>query len=1081
MNSPAPNAGSSSDTLFFKVLFPIVFIAGTILTLYIVGYETSSYKSEMAEQCKSIQQIISSNNFTSQDFLSLDSTKRDLLESQLNACYKALHLESDFSFDYKQVSLLIRFPDTLINISNSNLITKTKRIYQVSSSTTLKSHHKTGNNPFLFSIPYPLKINSLVSLMIPLSRSQDTIFISLSITLADWYAMYLKASLLPVLLTITLLLFAFLLKRKRFQNKFYSDIFFPEAFYIVIIGFLMTFGFGSIAYIHEDNTRTKSFNHISLSTFTPILNEINDVLHLRFEGFSRFFENSTNVERSEFYNYSSYLSADQNIRAWGWVSVVDSSMRALFESSMQNENNINYKIMPDSITSNNPITVGHTLYPVCYIEPLEPNVQLVGVDIGSDPRFLPVINDAIYYKKVSTTKPFRLSFLNDTSNHAFIFHPVFSKDSISSLKGLTFFIVDYNSLLQIPFTMNDNGPVSIGLSMYEIYTNDSVQCIASLYPENSGLKHSHNFFNKHTMVSVKPISAFGKNYALVAYAQHSFCLLHPMMNNKIILFGGSLITLILASLFALLKYHKVTLELQVNQRTAELKESDERFTQIAEQCGEMIWETDKNGLYTYVSHACELILGYSEEEVVGKKHIFDLHSEEGKELFKNQFLENVKDRQSISNSNSIAINKNGNAVYFLTNAVPVFNNDGSIKGYRGSHLDISEQKKAEQDKEKLQKELLQAQKMDSIGRLAGGIAHDFNNMLCAIMCNADLALSRASEKLDVEGPINDIISSAKRSSDLTRQLLAFARKQEINPTVLNLNETITAMLKMLQRLIGENISLSWTPGPGLWNTLIDKSQVDQILANLVVNARDAINGIGTIVIETSNAEFTEQYCSAQIESRPGKYTVITVTDTGCGMDKKTLSHIFEPFFTTKALGQGTGLGLATVYGIVKQNGGFIHVYSEPARGSSFRVYLPRYEGAVKIDEAPVVEKQIVGGTETILIVEDEETILLTAKAILKHAGYSVLTASNPNDAIALAQQELTIKILLTDVILPQMNGKELQSQIKSHIPDIKCILMSGYSANVISQQGIIEEGIEFLQKPFTRKILLEKIRTVIDC
>jgi PAS domain S-box-containing protein len=1034
----------------------------------------------MAEHCKSIQQIISSNNFTSQDFLNLDMMKRDHLESQLNACYEAFHLESGFIFNYKQIALLIQRPDSLVCISNSNLITHTQFIHRAPIFASMNSLSKAGNHPFFFSIPYPLKTNSLASLWAPLPSFQNTVCISLSITLADWYMMYLKASILPILITIILLVLVFQLKRTKFQKKFYPEIFFPEAFSTIIVGLLITLVFGYIAYIHEDNTRTKSFNHISSSVLTPILNEITEVIRLRFEGFSRFFQNSQKVERSEFYDYSSYLSADQNIRAWGWISVVDTSMRGSFEYSMQNDGNVNFRIKQDSHISNNPITLDQTLFPICYIEPLQPNDQFVGMDIGSNPEFLPVLHDAIHFRKICATDPFRLSFLNDTNNHVFVFYPVFAKDSGSSLKGLTFFIVDYNTLLQIPFTINDNDQSPMGLSMYEISPKDTLQCIASLLPENSRKKHSNTFFAKHTMVSIKPISAFGKNYALVATAQHSFCLLHPMMNNRIILFGGSLITLILASLFALLKYHKVTLKLQVNKRTAELKESDERFTQIAEQCGEVIWETDSNGLYTYVSHACELILGYSEDEVAGKKHIFDLHPEEGKEAFKNRFLENVKNRQSISNSNSIAINKKGNPVYFLTNAVPVFNADSSIKGYRGSHLDISEQKKAEQEKEKLQKELLQAQKMDSIGRLAGGIAHDFNNMLCAIMCNADLALSRASEKLDVDGPINDIISSAKRSSDLTRQLLAFARKQEINPTVLNLNEAVTAMLKMLQRLIGENITLSWTPGHGLWNTLIDKSQIDQIFTNLVVNARDAINGIGTIVIETSNAEFTEQYCNAQVESRPGKYTVVTVSDTGCGMDKKTLSHIFEPFFTTKALGQGTGLGLATVYGIVKQNSGFIHVYSEPSRGTSFRVYLPRFEGAMKIDESTVVEKPIVGGTETILIVEDEETILLTAKAILKHAGYSVLTASTPNDAIALAQKEHMIKVLLTDVILPQMNGKELQNQIMNLIPDIKCILMSGYSANVISHQGIIEEGIEFLQKPFTRKILLDKIRTVID-
>jgi CheY-like chemotaxis protein len=330
--------------------------------------------------------------------------------------------------------------------------------------------------------------------------------------------------------------------------------------------------------------------------------------------------------------------------------------------------------------------------------------------------------------------------------------------------------------------------------------------------------------------------------------------------------------------------------------------------------------------------------------------------------------------------------------------------------------------------------------------------------------------------------LTEIQDAAQRSADLTRQLLAFARKQTVNPKVLDLNETVASMLKMLQRLIGEDVELVWKPGDPLGQVKIDPSQFDQVLANLAVNARDAISGVGKITIETDSQLIDETFCACHAGFTPGEFVKLSVSDDGCGMDSETLGKIFEPFFTTKVMGEGTGLGLATVYGIVKQNEGSISVYSEPGHGTTFHIYLPRLRS-----EESIVNKAGVGvitpttGTETILIVEDEEAILSIGQAILGRLGYNVLTASTAAEAIRCANvYSGVIHLLLTDVVMPEMNGRELAERISLLRPGIRTLYMSGYTAHVIAHRGVLNEGVMFLQKPFSGASLASKIREVLE-
>lgn len=370
--------------------------------------------------------------------------------------------------------------------------------------------------------------------------------------------------------------------------------------------------------------------------------------------------------------------------------------------------------------------------------------------------------------------------------------------------------------------------------------------------------------------------------------------------------------------------------------------------------------------------------------------------------------------------------------------------------------------------------------MESIGRLAGGIAHDYNNMLSVILGNTELLL----EDKSISGPnhalIKDILSAGLRSADLTRQLLTFARKQAAKPVPLDLNSTVNGLMQMLKRLISENIKLEWRPGNHIWKVRIDPSQVDQVLVNLTVNARDAIKGEGRIRIETSTVEIDESYKAVVPEAVPGDYTMLTVNDTGSGMDRETLAKVFEPFFTTRADGLGTGLGLATVYGIVHQNSGFINVYSEPGIGTTFRIYLPRCNDMP--GEITAGEKTgVLRGRETVLIVEDEESVLNLAVNLLGKLGYTVLPASNTAEGIKIAEGfNGKIDLLLSDVILPGLNGKMLRERILEFMPDIKCLFMSGHTEDVIAYHGILSEEVQFIQKPFSLESLASRVRNVLD-
>jgi len=509
-----------------------------------------------------------------------------------------------------------------------------------------------------------------------------------------------------------------------------------------------------------------------------------------------------------------------------------------------------------------------------------------------------------------------------------------------------------------------------------------------------------------------------------------------------------------------------------------LRNSEEKNRELIENLPQRIFHKDINLVYVSCNKHYADDMGFKQEDIKGKTD-YDFYPKEFAEKYRSDDKRIIAMGQTIEIEESYI--KDGENFFVQTVKTPLRDNKGNVTGILGIFWDITERKQAEKKHEKLESQLRQSQKMEAVGQLAGGVAHDFNNMLAVILGNTEMALDKVESSSPLHTDLSEIKKASEHSADLTRQLLAFARKQTISPKILNLNTIVEGMLKMLRRLIGEDIDLVWKPEPKIWSIEMDPSQIDQLLANMCVNSRDAIDGVGKVTIETKNSIFDEDYCAEHIDFIPGEYVSLTVSDNGSGMDKETLAQVFDPFFTTKKEHEGTGLGLAMIYGIVRQNKGFINVYSEAEHGSTFNIYLPRNNDKAENISAKSSSLEIVYGTETVLLVEDEASILAFGTRMLCKLGYTVLAAGTPGEAIEQAKKYRgDIQLLISDVIMPDMNGHDLSKHLQALYPDIKLLFMSGYTANVIAHHNVLDDNVNFIQKPFSMQNLSVKIRETFE-
>ncbi len=503
---------------------------------------------------------------------------------------------------------------------------------------------------------------------------------------------------------------------------------------------------------------------------------------------------------------------------------------------------------------------------------------------------------------------------------------------------------------------------------------------------------------------------------------------------------------------------------------------DRLLTAVLANAPDSIYAKDPQGRYVLNSAMNLRLLGLKSIDEVHGKTVFDLFPREIAERY------DADDRQVLSTGQPVVNREEphlkdhqGRQRWFLTTKVPLREADGQVIGLLGISRDISDWKRLEQ-------QLLQAQKMETVGRLAGGVAHDFNNLLTIIL--GSLELLRVGHRAREASHLENIETAATQAAHLTRQLLAFSRQQIVEPKVIDVNELITDARRMLSRLINEDIELTTLPRPGLWKVCVDPMQLMQVLVNLVVNARDAMPHGGKLTIETDNVTVDEDYVDRHSHVKPGEFVMLAVSDTGVGLSDDARAHLFEPFFTTKELGKGTGLGLATSYGIVKQSGGFIFPYSEPGAGATFKVYLPKAAAEPKaVQDRATVElyaSALPRGAETVLLVEDSDLLRQMATETLERHGYTVIAARDGVEALMLIDRESRhVHLLLTDVIMPKMSGRELAARFQSRFPDVRVLYMSGYASDTIVHHGMLDPDIELLQKPYTPLALIRRVQEVL--
>ena len=510
--------------------------------------------------------------------------------------------------------------------------------------------------------------------------------------------------------------------------------------------------------------------------------------------------------------------------------------------------------------------------------------------------------------------------------------------------------------------------------------------------------------------------------------------------------------------------------------------ASEEFRSMAESMPQIVWATRPDGWAIYLNQQWVDYTGLTREESCGDGWSVPVHPDDKERVW-------IAWRRATQHRETYALEcrlrrADGAYLWWLIRGVPQLNESGVVLKWIGTCTDIDGIKRTEERRQELEAQLRQAQKMEAVGCLASGIAHHFNNIMQSVLICSEMLVHSLSKHDKAHELAAEILKGSKRAGALTHQLLGFVREQIIVPVMLDLNETVGGMLDMLGRLIREDVHLNWRPGQKLRMLRVDAGQVEQVLTNLVLNARDAVDGIdriGKVTIETANVDFDTAFCADHVGFIPGRYVMLAVSDNGCGMDKATLERVYEPFFTTKGLAKATGLGLSIVYGLVKQNGGFIDAVSEPNRFTTFKIYLPIHATETTAEvELPLLASPM-KAMETVLMVDDQQAILVVGKMLLTNLGYTVLTATTPQEAILQAEENSgAIHILVTDVIMPDMNGRELYERLKGSRPELKCIYMSGHSAGVIARERVLDGGSHFIEKPFTGGELAAKLRQALS-
>jgi PAS domain S-box-containing protein len=509
-----------------------------------------------------------------------------------------------------------------------------------------------------------------------------------------------------------------------------------------------------------------------------------------------------------------------------------------------------------------------------------------------------------------------------------------------------------------------------------------------------------------------------------------------------------------------------------------LRQSEQKYRDIFDFATVGIYQSRHDGSLITVNAPLAEILDYDSPEDLLRHNLDEIYADPAE---RRALIARFEPAGKAHRQEVLWKRKDGTPIWLELDARAVRNADGTTRYFEGFVHDVSERKKSEEEKRRLQEQLVQAQKMEAVGQLAGGIAHDFNNLLTAITGYSELLLGELPPEDLRRSHAEEIRKAGERAASLTQQLLAFSRRQVLEPKVLDVNVVVSDIERMLRRLIGEHIELKTRKAPDIWKVKADPGQIEQAILNLVLNARDAMPSGGTLAIETSNAELDQEFARSHVPTQPGSYVMVAVSDTGVGISEDVKARLFEPFFTTKERGKGTGLGLSTTYGIVKQSGGYLWCDSEVGRGTTFQVFLPRVDEPVSEVVERKISPPIHPGDETVLLVEDEPEVRSLVQRILKTQGYTVVTAANPDEALAVAREfKGPIQLMVTDVVMPGMSGLQLAERLNPTRPDMKVLFVSGYTNDAIGHQGVLDPGTAFLQKPFTPNALARKVREVLE-